>query len=220
MNEKKPRHPDFSHSKFDTVPPTLLPNVSASDYIDILKESRWNYDYKNEMTKDYLGAASIDDIVFADHKCSLSTALVLRYVLPDFFESKGLKVDKISGVESDGDYAASFSSIEIAPGKTETRLVYGDYFVSNGEQRYIIHLEDAYPDSFRFKIGSKKTTTPTANELCDEMIKYGEAHNFLKGQKIDPNCNFIKFNRKFTWDDLILSDKIKDEIQKNLNNLI
>lgn len=223
MNENKPRRrhdQDFSQSKFDTLPPLLLKDSTAKDHINVLKESRWNNDYKNEMTKEYLGTASIDDVVYVDHKCSLSSALVLRYVLPDFFESKGLKIDKISGVESDGDYAASFSSIEIAPGKMENRLVYGDYFVSNGEQRYIVHLEEAYPDSFRFKIGSKKTTTPTASSLCDDMIKYGETHNFLKGQKIDPNCNFIKFNRKFTWDDIILSDKIKDEIQKNLKNLI
>jgi len=220
-NERR-RHPkeDFSQSRFDSLPLLLLKDSTAKDHIDVLKESRWNNDYKNEMTKDYLGAASINDVVFADHKCSLASALVLRYVLPDFFESKGLKIDKIAGVEGDGDYPASFSAIEVAPGKMENRLVYGDYFISNGDQRYIIHLEDSYPDSFRFKIASTKTTKPDANTLSEEMIKYGEAHNFLKGQKIDPNCNFVKFNRKFTWDDLILSDKIKTEIQMNLKNLI
>ena len=219
---RQPRHPkeDFSQSRFDTLPPLLLKDSTAKDHINVLKESRWNNDYKNEMTKNYLGAASINDVVFADYKCSIAAALVLRYVLPDFFESKGLKIDRIAGVEPDGDYPASFSSIEIAPGKMENRLVYGDYFVSCGDQRYIIHLEDSYPDAFRFKIASTKTTVPDANTLSEEMIKYGEAHNFLKGQKIDPNCNFIKFNRKFTWDDLILSDKIKTEIQMNLKNLI
>lgn len=221
INKPRRPHPEFSQSKFDTIPPVLMPNVSARDYVDVLKEARWNNDYKNEVTKEYLGVPSINDVVFADYKCSLSTALVLRYILPDFFASKGLKIDKIAGVESDGDYPASFSAIETAPGKTENRLVYGDYFVSNGEeQRYIIHLEEAYPDSFRFKFASKKETVPSASDLSDEMIKYGEAHNFLKGQKIDPNCNFVKFNRKFTWDDLILSDKIKTEIQMNLKNLI
>jgi AAA+ superfamily predicted ATPase len=198
-----------------------MPNVTAKDYVDILKESRWNNDYKNELTKEYLGAASINDVIYADYKCSLATALVLRYILPDFFKSKGLKVDKISCVESDGDYAASFSAIEIAPGVTENRLVYGDYFVSGEEgQRYIVHLEEAYPDSFRFKFGAKQDTVPSASTLSEEMLKYGEAHNFLKGQKIDPNCNFVKFNRKFTWDDLILSDDLKTQIQMNLKNLI
>ena len=219
---KNPKHhkDEFTQSKFDTIPPILMPNVTARDYVDILKEARWNNDYKNEVTKQYLGAESINEVVFADYKCSLASALVLRYVLPEFFESKGLKIDRVVGVESDGDYPAAYSSIEIAPGKMENRLVYGDYFISNGDQRYIIHLEDSYPDAFRFKIASTKSVVPDANTLSEEMIKYGEAHNFLKGQKIDPNCNFIKFNRKFTWDDLILSDKIKTEIQMNLKNLI
>jgi cell division protease FtsH len=215
-HEKDP----FSQSRFDGVPPQLMPSLTAKDYIQVLKEARWNNDYKNEITKEYLKADSIDDVVYADHKCSMSSALVLRYILPEFLAGKGLKIDKVSGVEGDGDYAASYSMIETAPGKKETRLVYGDYFVSNGDQKYIIHLEDSYPDSFRFKVGSKKTTTPDANSLCEDMIKYGETHNFLKGQKIDPNCNFINFNHKFTWDDLILSDKIKEEIQMNLKNLI
>ena len=223
MESRTPKHPkedEFFASQFDHIPPQLIPSLSAKDYIQVLKEARWNNDYKNEVTKDYLNASSIDEVVYADHKCSLASSLVLRYVLPDFFKLKELKIDKISGVEGDGNYAASYSAIEVAPGKKETRLVYGDYFVSNGDQKYIIHLEDCYPDSFRFKIASKKTTKPDANTLSEDMIAYGEAHNFLKGQKIDPNCNFIKFNRQFTWDDLILSDKIKTEIQMNLKNLI
>ncbi len=219
LNEKNP-YRDELKSKFDNIPPTLLPNVSAKDYIDILKESRWNNDYKIEVTKDYLKVASINDVVFADYKCSMAAALVLRYTLPDFFASKGLTIDRICGIESDGDYSATYGAIEIAPGKFETRLLYGDYFVSNGTQRYIVHLEDAYPDNFRFKIAGVASTVPDANKLSEEMIKYGEDHNFLKGQKIDPNCNFVKFNKKFTWDDLILSDKIKGEIQMNLKNLI
>jgi cell division protease FtsH len=219
---RQPRHQkdEFGQSKFDTIPPLLMPNITAKDYVDVLKEARWNNDYKNEITKNYLGTPSINDVVFADYKCSLAAALVLRYILPDFFKSKGLNIDKVAGVESDGDYPAAYSSIEVAPGQMENRLVYGDYFVSNGDQRYIVHLEDAYPDAFRFKIASTKSVTPDANTLSEEMIKYGEDHNFLKGQKIDPNCNFVKFNRKFTWDDLILSDKLKTEIQMNLKNLI
>lgn len=220
-NPRKHHKPDeFFRSQFDNIPPQLMPNLSAKDYIEVLKEARWNNDYKNAVTIEYLEAESIDEVVYADYKCSLATSLVLRNILPEFIESKGLKVDKIAAVESDGDYAASYSSIEVSPGKMENRLVYGDYFVSSDTQKYLIHLEDSYPDSFRFKIASKKTTTPDANILSEEMIKYGEAHNFLKGQKIDPNCNFVKFNHKFTWDDLILSDKIKTEIQMNLKNLI
>ena len=217
---RPPRHKDYAPSRFDIIPPLLLPNATAKDYVDILKEARWNNDYKNEVIKHYLGAESINDVVFADYKCSLAKALVLRYILPDFFASKGLKIDKVSCLDSDGDYPASFSAIEVAPGKMENRLVYGDYFVSNGEQRYMVHLEESYPDSFRFKFGATKNTEPSASTLSEEMIKYGEEHNFLKGQKIDPNCNFIKFNRKFGWDDLILSDKIKTQIQMNLKNLI
>lgn len=218
----QPRHPKdpLFVSRFDNIPPQLIPNLTAKEYIGVLKESRWNNDYKNEAYKEYLNAKSIDNITYADYKCSIPASLVLRHVLLDFLKEQGLNIDKITAIDSDGDYPAAYSSIEVAAGKKESRLVYGDYLVSNETQKYIIHLEDAYPDSFVFKIASKKDTVPNSNALSELMVKYGEEHNFLKGQKIDPHCNFITFEKKYTWDDLILPSKIKDDIRTNLMNLI
>lgn len=207
-------------SRFDNLPPQLVSNLSTKDYINVLKESRWNNDYKNEVFKDYLGASSVDEIVYSEHKCSIAMALVLRYVLPDFFKNKELNIDKITMVDSDGDYGASFSSIEVAPGKKENRLDYGDYFISKKGQKYIVHLESSYPDMFIFRIGGRKDTTPDVHKLLEEMVKYGEEHNFLKGKKIDPNCNFIQFDKVYNWQDLILPEKIKNKIRRNITNLI
>ncbi|MGH7974932.1 MAG: AAA family ATPase [bacterium] len=217
-NPKRHHKDQYGQSRFDTVPPQLMTNLSTQDYVDVLKEARWNNDYRNIIMMKYLGVGSIEDMVHASHRCGIAASLVIRYVLPEFFASKGLKVDKIVNIESDGDYAASFSAIEIAPNKFENRLDYGDYCVSNAEAKYVIHLESAYPDSFVFRISASKTANPDV--FCQEMVKYAEGRNFLKGQKIDPNCNFIKLNRKFTWDDLILSAKLKEQIKMNLQNLI
>ena len=217
MSNNPRRHKHIS-SQFDNLPPQLMTNCTQKDYINILKESHWNNDYRNEVYKNYLEVSFIDDIAHSDYTCSIAMSLVYRYILPEFFKSKGLNIDKITVTDSDGDYAASFSSIEVAPDQKESRLSYGDYFVSDGDKKYIVHLESQYPDAFLFKIGGKKGTNPDG--LLEEMIKYGEDHNFLKGKKIDPNCNFVKFNHKFTWDDLILPENIKTEIQMNLKNLI
>ena len=182
MSDKPRRHnsQDFV-SRFDNLPPQLLSSCSQKDYINILKESRWNNDYKNNVYTEYLGANSIEEIVYSEYKCSMAMALVLRYVLPDFFKNKGLNIDKITVIDSDGEYAPSFSAIEIAPDVKESRLDYGDYFVSNGDQKYIVHLESCYPDAFHFNIGGQKDANPDVHKLSEEMIKYGEEHNFLKG---------------------------------------
>jgi hypothetical protein len=161
----QPRRPKHVRSQFDNLPPQLMTNCTQKDYITILKESRWNNDYKNKIYTEYLGANSIDEIVYSEYKCSMAMALVLRYVLPDFFKSKGLSIDRITVVDSDGDYAPSFSAIEVAPDVKESRLDYGDYFVSNEDQKYIVHLESSYPDSFLFKIGGKKGIKSQINYL-------------------------------------------------------
>jgi cell division protease FtsH len=207
-------------SVFDVIPPILAQNMTGKDYVKALKESRWNNDYQAESFKSFLQADSIDDIVFADYKCSIANSLVLRYILPEYIQSKGLNIDRIMGVESDGEYAPSFSSIEIAPDEKVSRLIYGNYFASNETVKYVIHLEEGYQDDYKFKIASRKDATPDANAFLEEFKKYGEEHNFLKGKKIDPACNFIKFDRKYDWSDLILPEKIKDDIRTNLINLI
>lgn len=218
------RHHDnnWSQSKFDGFPPQMVNNLSAKDYVDVLKEARWNNDYRNMVTVRYLGAKSIDDVIFSSFVCSEAISVVYRYVLPDFFVTKGLKIEKIGLIDSDGDYPPSFSAIEISPTKSEDRVAYGDYFISDatGENKYIVHLESTYPDAFTFRFASLKTAKPDCNLLSSDMDKYGRDHNFLKGQKIDPSCAFIKLNKKFTWDDLILEDDVKVEIQRNIKNLI
>src|SRR5216684_1435995 len=113
--------PDQFQSRFDNIPPQMLHNLSARDYVDVLKEARWNNDYKNKVTVDYLKAKSIDDVIFSNYRCSIPFSLVLRYCIPDFFASKGLNIDKVTTVESDGDYPASFSAIEVSPTKSENR---------------------------------------------------------------------------------------------------
>jgi cell division protease FtsH len=221
MSNQPPRHHKNNYaSRFDSLPPQLMTNCTQKDYVNILKESRWNNDYKNKVYIEYLGAASIDEIVYSEYKCSVAMALVLRYILPDFLKSQKLNIDKITVVDSDGDYPPSYSSIEVAPDQKESRLDFGDYFVSNKDQKYIVHLESCYPEMFTFRIGGRKDVNPDVHKLSEEMVKYGEEHNFLKGKKIDPNCNFVKFDKVYDWKDLILPEKIKNKIRRNITNLI
>jgi hypothetical protein len=215
---KPPKHQE--QSSFDNIPPILSQNMTAKNYVEALKESRWNNDYQMGSFKRFLQADSLDDVVFADFTCPLANSLVFRYILPDFIKSKGLNIDRVIGIESDGEYAPSFSSIEISETEKVSRLGYGHYFISNDKVRYIIGLSEGYRDDYKFKFASRKDSVPDANAFLEEMKKYGEEHNFLRGKKIDPHCNFIKFDKKYDWSDLILPEKIKDDIRTNLLNLI
>jgi cell division protease FtsH len=222
MKNNTPGRPDsqFHESRFDNLPPQLMSDVTAGDYVNILKEARWNNDFKAKATVTFLGASSIHDVVYYTHKCSIAASLVLRYVLPEYLESRGFVIERVASLESDGEYAASYSAIEIAPNKNVECLDYGAYFVTGENAKYIINLEDYTVDSYLFKFASLKSADPNSNNLIEGLLKYADEHNFLRGQKIDPNCKFVKFNNKLTWDDLILSDKIKTEIKMNLKNLI
>ena len=62
----QPRRHKRDSSQFDNLPPQLMTNCTQKDYITILKESRWNNDYKNKVYTEYLGAATIDEIVYSE----------------------------------------------------------------------------------------------------------------------------------------------------------
>lgn len=209
-------------TKFNTFPPVMLNNVGAHDYIDILKESGWNCNYSNEFTREFLGIDSVEDFTTSTYSCSIANALVLRYVLPDFIKSKGFDSERIIHVESDGEYPATFTFIESSPSVMESRLFEGSYFLSNSECRYIISCSENYRDEYIFKVIGKRDYPESLSvaKFTGDMVKYAKEHNFLIGKKIDPLCNFIKMEKKFEWDDLILADNIKRDIRHNILNLI
>lgn len=218
--EHRPKPKRVVTSQFDNILPGTAGALSAKDHIHILKESRWNSDYQTEYFKSYFDVEAVDELVYSNHRCSMASALVIRYVLPDFITSKGLHVDRIAALEGDGDAVGSFSNIEVAPDENVSRLVYGNYFVSNDTDKYIIHLEEGYQDDFKIRIASRNDSVLNSHKLMEELLAYAKENNFLKGKKIDPHCQFIKFDKKYSWDDLILSDSIKNDIRKNLQNLI
>jgi len=54
--------------------------------------------------------------------------------------------------------------------------------------------------------------------LKEAWTKYAKEHNFYRGKKIDATCQFLDV-KSISWDDVILSDKIRNVIKKNVENL-
>ena len=82
--------------RLDSPFPILAKDMSKGDYIDALKKARWNNDYSQEYFKQYFGIDKIDDLLYSDESISIAMSLVVRNIFPEFVETKGLKINRIT----------------------------------------------------------------------------------------------------------------------------
>jgi cell division protease FtsH len=195
-------------------------DLSAGEWSQVLKESKWNVDYGQIHMMKYLGVSSAEEILFSEHKTSMAYSIVTRFCAEDFFAYKRLKVDRLVDINSEGETAPSFSNIEYESDKYKSCVLSGSFFLSGELGKYVVTMQESYSDNYVFKIAGLQKNPVNSNKLLEELVQYSKKHNFLIGKKIDPQCNFIKFDKPYTWDDLILPEARKNEIRKNLSNLI
>jgi AAA+ superfamily predicted ATPase len=218
------RSPDIakgSHNDSDVpLPPKSSAELTDKDWERVLKESKWNGNYNTFVFMKYLDVKSADDIQYDEHQVSEAYSIVPRYCLENFLKDEKFKVERLAWVLEDCNYSVEWSLINIDVEKKENRVLNGQFFISKGGEKYIFESKAGYHDNYFFKIISRKDSKISGKDLLEKFLKYVDEHNFLRGKKIDPRCNFIKLDKTYTWDDIILSEKLKMDIRQNLSNLI
>ena len=195
------------------------PELNKKDWVEVHRQGQWHTNYEQETIKSYLEISDYRDIVFAQERVSHIEGLYIRFSLDDFLKENGFKIEKIVDLSHDGEYPASFSNIEYSHKQYKSCFYMGAYFLSKGEHKYMFDIDYGNNVSI-FKVSSHAKADPSGQKILQDLVAYSAKNNFLKGQKIDPKCNFISFERKYSWDDLILDKETKAEIRRNLYNVL
>lgn len=193
--------------------------LNKQDWIDVEREGKWHTNFEQRVIKDFLGVEDHRGIVFAQERTSIVEGLYVRYSFEDFFKERGITIEKSSDLGHDGEYAPSFSNIEYAYQKYRSCLYLGSYFLKLNGTTYVLDIDHG-SDSTVFRLSSNRNASPSAQEIIADLMAYARKNNFLKGQKIDAKCKFISFDRQYSWDDLVLDNKRKKEVRRNLANII
>jgi|SRR5579864_179211 len=218
---RTPRPPNTTSNNLDIpLPPKSSADLTDADWKRVLKESKWNGNYNTFVYMNYLDVKSPDEIQYDEHEVSEAYSIVPRHCLEEFLKAEKFTVDRLAWVFEDSTYSVEWSLIEIDLNKKVNKVLNGQFYISNGKEKYIFESKVGYHDNYFFKIISRKDSKVSGKDLLEKFLKYTEEHNFLKGKKIDPQCNFIRLDHTYTWDDIILSEKLKTEIRQNLSNLI
>jgi cell division protease FtsH len=195
-------------------------DFTKKDWFDIVKESCWNVDYESHITRKFFDVE--DSSMLTSHTVRTGTAegLIIRYILDDFLiKHKVFSIIKIVDIYHSDQGTPTYSNIEYNPNQFKSCLCNGAFFLESESGKYILDVTE-YEDTYSFKMTSLKETKPSCETIMNELKEYSIQHNFLKGQKISANCEFIKLEKKYTWDDLILPKRLKKDLRQNLSNLI
>ena len=215
-----PRPAHFSASSDFPLPPKSSAELTDKDWERVLKESKWNGNYNTFVYMKYLDVKSPDEIQYDEHQVSEAYSIVPRFCLEEFLKEEKFTVDRLAWIMEDSTYSVEWSLIEVDLNKKVNRVLNGQFYISNGKDKYIFESKTGYHDNYFFKIISRKDAKVSGKDLLEKFLKYTETHNFLRGKKIDPQCNFIKLDKTYDWNDIILSEKLKLDIRQNLSNLI
>ena len=120
--------------------------------------------------------------------------------------------------------ALEYTTIEVDYGLTENSIKEGTIVLESIDNQrlavkfyFVEHMEEGKPRSDIYLI-CEKENKQWLDELVDKINKWIEKNNYLKGKKIKPDLTFLDNKMKYNWDDLIVSDEVKEEIQRNIKD--
>jgi len=142
---------------------------------------------------------------------------IIQFTMKDFFESKGYRLLFETTSEYSTEQNPQKASIKIS--LTEEFEIYTDailFFVNeNTDSRFCLEL---IFDPNRMATEYVIRNDDQGKTLWKEWEEYAKEHNFYRGQKIDAFGEFLEVDN-ISWDDVIITDKIRTTIRRNIENM-
>lgn len=142
---------------------------------------------------------------------------LMQHCMKDFFASLGYEKIYEGGFDDESKESSS-TNVKCSPNKTfssytDATLVYVNH---DSKSKFMINLNSRRYNQrvyYRFFFDEK------SKNVYDEWMKYSKKNNFYKGQKIDADCNFLQLDENISWDDVVISDKIREAIRRSVENM-
>lgn len=158
-----------------------------------------------------------DDVCFYTHN-------ILQYNQEAFFKKEGYKKVKDFSLSDRTITEAKMSSIpsdldESFLGYISGYVCYEGCGKKTKDKKIMVAISKTYDGRSVFYTVFANCDTNSIKTIWDNWKAFAKENNFYKGKKIDGDCNFLKLNKDITWDNVILTDKVKAVIQRNVSGL-
>lgn len=162
----------------------------------------------------------LDTLVEVQHEWPIFEGNNARYHLEDFMRSQGYKLELFSHVESGTLYPSRFSDVEFAPNKYKSCIEDGSFFIvheDHPEHSFLLTSRSSkYERTYDIGMIAAKQHIAVAEQLVRDFREYILKHNIYKLQRVHGDLSFIKQEKLYSWDDLILDQKTARLLKHNL----
>lgn len=190
-----------------------MKDLTKVDLVDVLRKgSETEYCLK---LKEHFG--EIDTLVEIQQEWPIFEGNNARYHLEAFMEAQGYSLKLFSHVEQGSLYPCRFSDIEYAPNKYKTCIEDGSFFITNDKLSFLLTSRTSrYERTYDIAITTSKEHVAQAEQLIRDFRQYILDNNIYKKQKVHGDLSFIKQDRQYSWDDLVLDPKTFKSLSHNL----
>lgn len=179
------------------------------------KKDRESSEIKSFLGEGYQSVG--DDICFYTHN-------ILQYNQEAFFKKEGYKKIRDFSLCEDTLTEAKMSAISsdldvTFLGYVQGYICYEGCKAATKNKKLIVFIAKTYDGRSIFYTIFANSDSDEIKKIFDNWKSFAKENNFYKGKKIDGGCNFLKLNKDITWDNVILTDKVKAVIQRNVSGL-
>lgn len=187
--------------------------VQVLDFAQAIREGTANA-YVLHLQKHFGG---VDTLVRVHEEWPIAEGNNARFHLEDFVKEEGYKL-QFFNYHTEGEvFPCKFSDVEYSPNKYKNCLEDGKFFLSKGKQSFLMHSSmSKYDRVYELGITCPREHMEEAQQLIRKFRKYIEVHNIYKGARFKGDLSFVKQDKEYTWDDLVVDDATRQQIQRNL----
>lgn len=190
--------------------------TSRADLTEVLRRGN-DSEYSIKLRKHFEG---IDTLVEIQQEWPLFEGNNARYHLEAFMEAQGYALELFSHIDSGSLYPSRFADIEYGPDKYKVCIEDGSFFIVNKDNKNLSFLltsrNSRYERVYEIGIVGDKQNVVVAEQLVRDFRKYILDHNIYKKQRIHGDLSFIKQDKPYSWDDLVLDPKTFKLLNHNL----
>lgn len=177
---------------------------------------------KNEIIANFL-KVNIDEVFSTKQMYPMFKMPVVCYSLSEMLrKDKDIVIEYLTFYEKDG-YKGEVSrmQVEIDVDKTTDVITLGDYFLTAQGKKFVVAIDFARNCNVGFvSIYAADKNEKEASQFIADLDNLIKKSNFLKGKKITPFGKFLKLKKSYTWEDVIFSEELKNEIKQNIEKYL
>jgi len=193
--------------------------LTKSDLVEVLREGNKWETRKYEYLSTHLGIA-VENIVVVTGYLTKYEQIIQLAIFDDYIKQQGLTINFALEIDGNHRHPFEYTDMEIGKGKNIKVIDSGYIFMTHSEGwPIVLHCSEWAVDRFKVKLHVKGEQQGWAIEFFAGWKKYAETHNVLRGKKINPAFRYLDLKEKYTWDSIILPEKLKAELQRNIDLL-